>query len=69
LPEIEDGQNACLVEPENPAETASAVREIAESPALRTRLEEGALALSATFAWDRIAESTAAFFDRLLKEG
>lgn len=68
LPEIEDGRNARLVGPENPAETASAVREIAEIPALRTRLEEGALALSAGFAWDRIAESTVAFFKRLLKE-
>lgn len=69
LPELEEGQNVCLVDPENPAATARAVRAIAENPVIRSRLERGAQALAAGFAWDRIAERTAAFFSSLIGRG
>ena len=68
LPEIEDGQNMCLVEPENPADTARAVREIAENPGLQSRLARGAQALAARFTWERIAERTVVFFTYVLGE-
>jgi len=67
LPEIEDGRSMVLVEPENPVQAADAVREIAEDPVLRGRLEQGARALAARFTWDRIAERTAAFFSSVLR--
>ena len=44
---------------------ARAVRRLVTDPALRARLEAGAAALTAEFAWERIARDTVAFFGRL----
>jgi glycosyltransferase involved in cell wall biosynthesis len=62
LPEVEDGENMLVVEPEAPKALARAVSQLAADPQLRARLEAGATSLAARFQWDQIAERTAAFF-------
>ena len=70
LPEIEDGQNMYLVEPENSMETARAVREIVDNPSLQSRLARGAQALATKFTWEHIAQRTVDFFIHTLgKDG
>jgi len=69
LPEIENGQNMLLVEPETPSQLAEAVRRIATEPILRSRLEAGAESLAAGFEWDHIAKWTTSFFSRVLEGG
>jgi len=73
LPQVRDGENMLLVEPQDPEGIAEAVARLApggskapaEGPALRARLEAGAAALAAEFTWERIARQTAALFRRL----
>ncbi len=65
LPELRDGHNVLLVEPRDPAALAAAVARLAVDPALRARLEQGALALAAEFTWERIARRSADVFRRL----
>jgi len=65
LPEARDGETMLLVMPQDPAELAEATLRLASDPALRRRLEAGASALAAEFAWERIARQTAALFGRL----
>jgi glycosyltransferase involved in cell wall biosynthesis len=67
LPEVEDGENVLLVDPEDPAQLAEAVIRVAREPALRARLETGAESLAAQFSWGRIAQRTATFFARLME--
>jgi glycosyltransferase involved in cell wall biosynthesis len=73
LPQVRDGENMLLVEPQDPEGIAEAVARLAPdgsaTPAeflgLRARLEAGATALAAEFSWERIARQTAALFRRL----
>lgn len=65
LPQVRDRENMLLVEPRDPDGLAEAVMRLAADPALRARLEAGAAAIAAEFAWERIARQTAAFFGRL----
>ena len=65
LPEAQDGENMLLAEPRSPEGLAEAVTRLGSDPALRERLEAGAVALAAEFAWERIARQTAALFKRL----
>jgi glycosyltransferase involved in cell wall biosynthesis len=73
LPQVRDGENMLLVEPQDPEGIAGAVARLAtddsttpaEFPGLRARLEAGAAALAAEFTWERIARQTAALFRRL----
>jgi glycosyltransferase involved in cell wall biosynthesis len=46
------GQNAMIVEPRNPASVASAIVELAGSPALRKRLGDAGIATAQQFNWD-----------------
>jgi glycosyltransferase involved in cell wall biosynthesis len=65
LPELRPGENICLVPPDAPDAVVRAVLELRASPDLRARLGEGAAALSAQFAWDKIAARTLEFWRSL----
>jgi polysaccharide biosynthesis protein PslF len=56
FPLLCDGESALLVPPDDPAAAADAVTRLMSDDALRTRLAEGALALSHHFDWDTIAQ-------------
>ena len=62
LPELVDGDNCLLVQLEDPAALAAAIRRAMLDPGLRARLEAGARDLSAQFAWDKIAARTARIY-------
>ncbi len=65
LPQVQNGENMLLAEPRDPDGLAKAVMRLVADPALRARLEAGAAAVAAEFAWERIARQTAAFFGRV----
>jgi glycosyltransferase involved in cell wall biosynthesis len=68
LPEVRDGENMLLVQPSDPQGLAEAVTRLsahAGVPALRARLEAGAAALAAEFAWELIARRTLIFCERV----
>jgi len=65
LSQVRDGENMLLVKSRDPEGLAEAVMRLADGPALRARLEAGAVVLAAGFAWERIARQTAALFRRL----
>lgn len=65
LPEVRPGENIWLVPPDAPEALAEAVLELRASPELRARLGKGAAALSAEFAWDKIAARTLEFWRSL----
>ena len=56
FPLLRDGESAVLVPPDDPAAAADAVTRLMSDDALRTRLAEGALALSHHFDWDTIVQ-------------
>lgn len=66
LPQVKQDQTMVLVDPENPAALAQAVRRITADPALRARLERGSRWLASEFTWDRIGMRTGAFFAKLI---
>jgi glycosyltransferase involved in cell wall biosynthesis len=66
LPEVRDGKNMLLADPRDPRGLAEAVQRLAADPDLRARLEAGAEALAAEFAWERIARRTASLFKRII---
>ncbi len=63
LPELRDGENICLVPPQDPQALAAAIRTLAADKSLRARLSAGAAKLAGQFTWDKIAERTASFFE------
>jgi glycosyltransferase involved in cell wall biosynthesis len=69
LPEVEDGWNVLLAEPEDPVDIAGAVMDVANNPTLRRRLEVGAESLGSRFGWEGIARQTEALFERLVASG
>ncbi|MBN2303162.1 MAG: glycosyltransferase family 4 protein, partial [Anaerolineae bacterium] len=56
LPEV-TGEAGLLVDPDDPAHIADAIRRILENSALRTQLRAAGLARAATFTWRRTAET------------
>jgi glycosyltransferase involved in cell wall biosynthesis len=54
LPVLRDGENCLLVPPDDPDALAGAIRRALASPALCTRLRQGAGDLALAFRWDRI---------------
>lgn len=66
LPELRNKENVYLVAPESVSGLAAALQTLAAYPEQRRRLGEGARKLAELFAWDSIAEQTAALFEELL---
>jgi glycosyltransferase involved in cell wall biosynthesis len=66
LPRLVDRQNARLVPPRDPQALAAALGELADDPALRARIADGAARLAPRFGWDGIARDTRALYDALL---
>lgn len=58
LPELVDGENICLVPPDQPQALAQAIADLATQPQLQHRLAAGAETLSEQFRWENIASST-----------
>jgi glycosyltransferase involved in cell wall biosynthesis len=67
LPELRQGQNICLVPPEQPRALADAILHLAASPDLRRTLGKGAKTLSHQFRWDRIAADTLELYRALAR--
>ncbi|MEP7293075.1 MAG: glycosyltransferase [Chloroflexota bacterium] len=57
-----DGENLCLVPPNDPAALAGALRHLYKSPDERAKLRHGAKALASQFEWDEIARATLGFY-------
>ncbi len=66
VPELVHGENIYLVPPNDPAALARAIRTLANDPALRERLAQGARELSRRFDWDSIADRTLALFHEVI---
>lgn len=66
VPEVEEGRNMVLVEPESPAALAQAVRQLASDAEQQAQLEARAEALAKEFDWDQIAQRTAMYFVTLI---
>ena len=67
LPEVA-GDAALLVDPDDPAAIAAAVREIVEDEGTREKLVEAGRSRAATFTWESAARRTLALYRRLEKE-
>lgn len=67
VPELADGENALLVQPDAPAPLADAIARVLHEDALRLRLQHGAFALSRLFQWDHIAAQTVSLFESVIQ--
>ncbi len=65
LAELREGENICLVPPHSAEALTQAILDLMARPEQRTRLGEGARALSALFTWDKIAARTLEFIRSL----
>ena len=65
FPLLRDGESALLVPPDDPAAAADAVTRLMDDVALRTRLADGALALSRHFEWGTIAQQHFEMYGKL----
>lgn len=59
IPELIDGENVCLVPPNDSVALADALYHLHITPELRTKLSHGAQVLSKLFEWDNIAKQVA----------
>ncbi len=66
VPSFEDGVNMLLVPAGNAEALAHALRRLADDPALRQFLREGAAKLAGQFDWRSIARETVAFFRQVI---
>ena len=65
-PELRHGENILFVPPDSPTALAGAIARLAEDPALRRRLGEGAAKLARNFTWEEIARKTRAVYQEIL---
>ncbi len=65
VPSFTDGENLCLVPPDDPHTLAQAIRALYQSPAQRKALRTGAQALAHEFEWNKIARSTLVLYARI----
>ncbi len=66
LPMLRDGENILLIPSDDAAAIVRAVLRIESSPALRAKLEQGALDAARFFTWDTIADAHIMFYQDLL---
>ncbi len=64
-PEIKPGENMLLVPPRQAPALAQAITALAENPALRQQIAQGARQLSELFNWDQIAGQTLKVYQAL----
>jgi glycosyltransferase involved in cell wall biosynthesis len=64
LPEV-TGDAALLLDPDDPAAWAAALRDVLHDAALRERMRARGVAQAARFSWRRVAEETAAVYDAI----
>lgn len=55
-----------LIPPDSPTALALAIEDLTDNPALRQEMGANAYALSCEFAWDKIAQRSAAYYEELL---
>jgi len=67
MPRLEDGVNARLVPPDDPAALAHAIESLLDAPEERRRLGAAAKELARAFRWDRIAARHMELYQALLK--
>jgi alpha-1,3-rhamnosyl/mannosyltransferase len=65
LPEVAGG-GALLVDPRSPAEIASALKRLLESPDLRRQLGRSGRERAQEYRWERCARKSLEFFERVL---
>lgn len=68
IPELADGKNVLLVDPDDPMALAGAIERILADGNTRTALQHGAAELSKRFGWDQIAADTATAFESLVQK-
>jgi glycosyltransferase involved in cell wall biosynthesis len=66
FPGLGDQQNVYFVLPDDSDALARAIQHLSATPELRVRLANGAARLATEFTWDKIAQRTADFFERVL---
>lgn len=57
-----------LIPPDSPTALALAIEDLADNPALRQEMGANAYTLSCEFAWDKIAQRSAAYYEELLSK-
>jgi glycosyltransferase involved in cell wall biosynthesis len=65
-PALSDRENILLVPPDDCTAVVDAVEKLMTAPALRAQLARGALELSRSFTWERIAAQTAQVYSGLV---
>ena len=66
IPQLAHGENIWLVVPDDAAALTQAVKALAADPDLRGRLGQGAEKLAGLFSWDKIADQTIEFYQKIL---
>ncbi len=66
IPQLAHGENIWLVVPDDAAALTQAVKALAADPDLRGRLGQGAAKLAGLFSWDKIADQTIEFYQKIL---
>ncbi len=65
LPELRDGENVVLIQPDDAVMLARAIEQVLVDQTVRLRLQQGAAKLSKMFGWDAIAAETIKVFDHV----